>query len=190
MSLKKKTSSLQKPTRSAVNLFKIPYGILTDTDACNIASKSDILLLAVKPQNLGQVLTLIRESVTEDQLLISIVAGANTDTIAEHFPEKRMRIIRVMPNAPALVLTGASGMVAGRFAGEEDIQIARGIFNQVGITVVVEKEEFIDIVTGLSGSGPAFIFMIIEALSDAGVQQGLSRKIANRLAAQNRFRRR
>jgi len=160
------------------------YGINVESNACAVAEKSDILILAVKPQNLSQVLTLISDSVNEEQLLISIVAGANTGTIAEHFPEKEMRVVRVMPNAPALVLTGASGMVAGRYATEEDIHVARGIFNQVGITVVVEKEEFIDIVTGLSGSGPAFIFMIIEALSDAGVQQGLSRKIANRLAAQ------
>jgi pyrroline-5-carboxylate reductase len=133
------------------------------------------------------VLDLMSHAIHADQLVISIVAGVHTDDIAAHFPEVELRVVRVMPNAPASVLAGASGLCGGRFATEQDVHLARDIFDHVGVSVVVEKEEFIDIVTGLSGSGPAFLFMIIEALSDAGVQQGLPRKVANKLAAHTVF---
>lgn len=160
------------------------YEVETVGDPCDAVSAANLVILAVKPQNVHNVLDQLREVITENHLVISIVAGVSTGDIAAHFPEKDIRIIRVMPNAPALVLKGASALYAGRFADEEDIKMAREIFNHVGLTVVVEKEEFIDIVTGLSGSGPAYVFLMIEALSDAGVQQGLPRKVANRLAAQ------
>lgn len=160
------------------------YQIEVAYEPCTIIPSANIVILAVKPQNIEKVLDIIQEAITEDHLLISIAAGVSTDTIAEHFPEKDIRIIRVMPNAPALVLAGASALFAGRHCTKSDMKMAREIFDQVGASVEVDKEEFIDIVTGLSGSGPAYLFMIIEALSDAGVQQGLSRKIANRLAAQ------
>jgi pyrroline-5-carboxylate reductase len=160
------------------------YKVSVTDDAVAIVKDADVVVLAVKPQNISPVLDSMQEVITEDHLLISIAAGIHTDTIASHFPRMETRIIRVMPNAPALVLAGASALYQGRHATDDDMVLARGIFDQVGVTVVVEKERFIDIVTGLSGSGPAYLFMIIEALSDAGVQQGLSRKVANRLAAQ------
>ena len=160
------------------------YEIEVAFDQRRIIPSADIVILAVKPQNIAGVLDQMQEAITEENLLISIAAGISTDKIAEHFPEKDIRIIRVMPNAPALVLAGASALFAGRHCTTDDMKMAREIFDQIGTSVQVEKEGFIDIVTGLSGSGPAYLFMIIEALSDAGVQQGLSRKIANRLAAQ------
>ena len=160
------------------------YQIQVNEVTGDAAGQADVVILAVKPQNIDGVLDLMREAVNEEQLLISIAAGVHTDSISEHFPEKDIRIIRVMPNAPAMVQAGASALFAGRHATNQDLKLAREIFDQVGVTVVVDKEDLMDVVTGLSGSGPAFLFVIIDALSDAGVQQGLSRKVANRLAAQ------
>lgn len=160
------------------------YQIDVEESAVVAVNKADIVILAVKPQNIGGVLDLMKEAISEEQLLISIAAGIHTDTISEHFSEKDIRIIRVMPNAPALVLAGASALFGGRHATKDDVMLAKEIFDQVGVSVVVDKEEFMDVVTGLSGSGPAFLFLIIDALSDSGVQMGLSRKVANRLAAQ------
>ncbi len=167
--------------------IKKKYKIEVGAKAWEVAQKSNIIILAVKPQNVKPVLDLLTEVIDQEKLLVSIVAGVETETIAEHFNNRELRIIRVMPNAPALVHAGASALYAGRFATKDDLVLARAIFEGIGSTVVVEKEDFINIVTGLSGSGPAYLFMIIEALSDAGVQQGLSRKVANRLAAQTVF---
>ena len=98
--------------------------------------------------------------------------------------EHGLRIVRAMPNAPALVLTGATALYPGSHATDDDLKLAFGIFDTTGKTVVVANEALMDVVTGLSGSGPAFVFMMIEALSDAGVQMGLARKVSNLLAAQ------
>jgi pyrroline-5-carboxylate reductase len=97
--------------------------------------------------------------------------------------KKGTRIVRVMPNTPALIREGAAALAPGEHATEEDMQTARSIFDAVGVTVMV-KEDLMDVVTGLSGSGPAYVFIIIDALSDAGVLMGLPRDIATKLAAQ------
>jgi len=163
------------------------YGIEVTNDNRSLAHRCDILVLAVKPQYIDQVLADMAEAVDESLLIVSIAAGITTERIGAAFGDKNVRIIRVMPNAPALVLEGASALFAGKNATEDDMQIARGIFETVGKTVVVQSEELMDVVTGLSGSGPAFVFMMIEALSDAGVQLGLARKVSNLLASQTVF---
>lgn len=160
------------------------YGIETGNDNCAMAQRCDILILAVKPQYIDKVLLELVAAVDESTLLISIAAGITTSHLTSFFPEHEVRVIRVMPNAPAQVLAGASALIAGLHATAEDMHMALGIFDTVGKTVVVQNEELMDVVTGLSGSGPAFVFLMIEALSDAGVQMGLSRKVANLLAAQ------
>jgi pyrroline-5-carboxylate reductase len=160
------------------------YGIEVGTDNAALAQRCEVLILAVKPQNIDKVLLELRDTIEERVLVISIAAGITTDFIASFFPDKELRIIRVMPNAPALVLAGASALYPGRFATEDDLALARRIFETTGKTVVVANEALMDVVTGLYGSGPAFVFMMIEALSDAGVQMGLPRKISNQLAAQ------
>lgn len=160
------------------------YGIEMAENNAELARRSDIVVLAIKPQNIDKVLLEISEALEEKALLVSIVAGITTDYIASFFPDREMHIIRVMPNAPSLVLAGASALCPGRHATEEDLDLAQKIFNTTGKSVIVQPEELMDVVTGLSGSGPAFVFMMIEALSDAGVQLGLSRKISNLLAAQ------
>jgi len=160
------------------------YGVEVGKNNVEMAKRCDILVLAVKPQYIDKVLLELVEVVNEKILLVSIAAGITTGHIASFFPGTEVRIIRVMPNAPALVLRGAAALYPGLHATEEDLTLARGIFETTGRTVVVQGEELMDVVTGLSGSGPAFVFMMIEALSDAGVQLGLSRKVSNLLAAQ------
>ncbi len=148
------------------------------------AREAHIIILAVKPQVIDATLEKMRAFVRPTQLIISIAAGIHTDRIENAFGKKKIRVVRVMPNACASVLEGASAMCAGRYAGEKELSFTKGIFEAVGRVSVVSQEWLIDVVTGLSGSGPAFVFMMIEALSDAGVHLGLPRKTANMLAGQ------
>jgi pyrroline-5-carboxylate reductase len=158
------------------------YGVQTTQDSKQVLQSSDILILAVKPQNITEVLETISGLSCQGKLIISIAAGIPTKLIETHF-KKKVRVIRVMPNTPALIGEGATALARGTHATEADLDLARHIFDAVGITVVV-KEELMDAVTGLSGSGPAYGFLIIEALADAGVYLGLSRDIALKLSAQ------
>jgi len=142
---------------------------------------SDIVILAVKPQNMEEVLRDMAGPAA-GRLVISIAAGVTLGFIEEILGEKA-RVIRVMPNMPALIGEGAAALAGGRNVTERDIATARRIFDSVGMTVVVE-EDLIDAVTGLSGSGPAYGFIIIDALAQAGVSQGLEAETALELAAQ------
>ena len=158
------------------------YGIETQSKNAEAARAAQLILLAVKPQVLPRVLDDLGPAVTTSQLVISIVAGATTAAIEERFRES-VRVIRVMPNTPALVLEGASALARGRHATAEDLQQARKLFEAVGRAVVLD-EPLLDAVTGLSGSGPAYVFLAIEALADGGVKAGLPRDVAQMLAAQ------
>jgi pyrroline-5-carboxylate reductase len=146
------------------------------------AKSADIIILAVKPQNMAATLKEISSAVDKSKVVISIAAGITTDFI-EKALIKGIRVLRVMPNTPALIGEGAAAVSKGRFAKKSDVQLAHIIFNAVGISVEVE-EALIDAVTGLSGSGPAYCFLIIEALIDAGEQMGLPRDLAAKLAMQ------
>jgi pyrroline-5-carboxylate reductase len=161
------------------------YGVGGTEDNGAVAAGSDVIVLAVKPQVAGAVLQEISGTVTAGKLLISIMAGVRTATIEAAFPEK-VRVVRVMPNTPALVLDGAAAISPGAHASHEDISLARRVFELVGKAWQVE-EKLMDAVTGLSGSGPAYVLTFIEALSDAGVKNGLPRDIAAGLAAQTVF---
>jgi len=169
-------------TAERLTYLQQTFGIRTSRDNAEVAGKADIVLFAVKPQIMSPVLDGLLDVITEEKLLISIAAGISTRLIAEKFPGK-VRVIRVMPNTPALVLEGASALAPGAAATPEDLELAKRLFAAVGKVVVVE-EVLMDAVTGLSGSGPAYIFLIIDDLSDAGVKVGLSRKVAQLLAAQ------
>lgn len=161
------------------------YRIETLTNNEEAATKAQILLLAVKPQVMDEVLTGLRGAVTEDHLLLSVAAGIRTAFIEARFSHPT-RVVRIMPNTPALILAGASAITPGRHATEEDLKSTQEVFEAVGRVVQVE-EKLMDAVTGLSGSGPAYIFVLIEALADAGVQMGLTREVATLLAAQTAF---
>jgi pyrroline-5-carboxylate reductase len=162
--------------------LKTKFGIRVSTDNSVIARKSDILILAVKPQTLGSVLANLRDYVTSDKLVISIAAGVPLSTYEDALPEGT-RVVRVMPNIAATVSEAASGISPGKSATSEDLKTALEIFSAVGTAVQV-PESLMDAVTGLSGSGPAFIFPVIEAMADGAVLEGMDRKSALTLAAQ------
>jgi pyrroline-5-carboxylate reductase len=141
-----------------------------------------VLLLAVKPDQVGDVLTEIRPQFSENHLLISIAAGVPLARLEAALPAGA-RVVRVMPNAPAFVGASASAYAPGKAAKPEDGELTQRLFSSVGLAFQV-KETLLDAVTGLSGSGPAYAFLMIEALSDGGVAAGLPREVATRLAAQ------
>jgi len=146
------------------------------------AQAADVIILAVKPQDVGSLLQELNPVLDEKKLVLSIAAGITTGFIEGHL-RAGARVVRIMPNTPALVGEGAAALTRGKNASEDDLALALAIFDALGSTVVV-KEELLDAVTGLSGSGPAYGFLIIEALADGGVLMGLSREVALKLAAQ------
>jgi len=162
--------------------FADEFGIDTTTSNKEVVTRSDIVVLAVKPQVMAKVVAEIASSVTSKKLIVSMAAGVPIAMIERKLP-KGSRVVRVMPNVPALVGAGATALAVGGHASEEDLALASALFDSVGKTVVVEEEQ-LDAVTGLSGSGPAYIFLIIDSLADAGVKVGLSRDVALILAAQ------
>ncbi len=165
-----------------LNGLKAKLGINVSTDNAVIAQASDILILAVKPQTLGSVLENLKAHITADKLIISIAAGVPLATY-ENALSAGTRVIRVMPNIAATVSEAASGIAPGKNATSEDLKTALEIFSAVGTAVQV-PESIMDAVTGLSGSGPAFIFPVIEAMADGAVLEGMDRKSALTLAAQ------
>lgn len=157
------------------------YGLHTLSDNGLLVRRVDVVILAVKPQILATVLREIAPA-TPGKLLISVAAGVSTAVIRDHLPAG-VRLIRTMPNAPALVLEGATAIAKSDGLEPGDLEVAQEIFGAVGKAVVVE-EELMDAVTGLSGSGPAYIALVVEALADGGVKVGLDRQTAMMLAAQ------
>jgi len=151
------------------------YGISTTTDNIEVAKKSDIVVYATKPQILGSVLKETASVLDQSKLIISIAAGVPLAAIAAGL-HKDLRLIRVMPNICAFVKESATAIAAGKFASKDDVALARAIFDSVGETVFIQENILMDAFTGLSGSGPAYIFIIVEAMADAGVKMGLSRK--------------
>jgi pyrroline-5-carboxylate reductase len=141
-----------------------------------------VLWLAVKPGQVRQVLSEIRSGFTSDHLLISIAAGVPLAALEMELPSGA-RVVRVMPNTPALVGASASAFSLGKAARPEDGQLVQKLLGTVGMALEL-KESLLDAVTGLSGSGPAYVYVIIEALSDGGVAAGLPREVATQLAAQ------
>jgi pyrroline-5-carboxylate reductase len=147
-----------------------------------VARDSDVVVLCVKPQILDQVLRGIAQEVTGEKLIVSVAAGVPIAAIERRL-HPPVRVIRAMPNTPATVGAAATALALGEHATEADLATARTIFDSVGTSVLLEESQ-LDAVTGLSGSGPAYLFLIIEALADAGVKVGLSRRASLQLAAQ------
>lgn len=165
----------------ALGLFADVTGArVVDTNE-ELLRSARVIVLAVKPQVLPTVLKEIADDVTPEHLVVSIAAGVTLQTLESALADRR--IVRVMPNTPCLVGSGASGFARGRHATDGDLQLVEEMLSTVGLAVAV-PEHLLDAVTGLSGSGPAYVFEIIEALSDGGVLMGLPRSIATKLAAQ------
>jgi pyrroline-5-carboxylate reductase len=163
--------------------IKKAYGVGTTTSNLEVAAASDIIVYAVKPQIMAPVLRETSEILDMSKLIISIAAGVPLAAI-ESCLNKDLRLIRVMPNVAASVKKGAAAIAAGKHALEDDIQLTMSIFNSVGSSVFLKENNLMDAVTGLSGSGPAYIFLIVDALADAGVKVGLSRQDALFLSIQ------
>jgi pyrroline-5-carboxylate reductase len=158
------------------------YGIQVSSDNADVVRHSDIVILAVKPQIMDMVLKEIAPAVTRRKLLISVAAGVSTAKIRAVL-HKDARLIRVMPNTPALVLEGVTAIAKAEGLEPDDLDTAGEIFSAVGRVVVLD-EALMDAVTGLSGSGPAYVAVVIESLADGGVRMGLDRITAMTLATQ------
>ena len=169
------------PRKERLDQLSKQYGVHTESDNLALCRWANVILLAVKPQIIPGVLAEIAGG-DPTKLFISVAAGITT-TALESGLGNQARVIRAMPNTPALVQAGATALAAGQHASEADVEIATKLFATVGITEVLSETQ-IDAVTGVSGSGPAYMFVVIEALSDAGVKLGLPRATALRLAAQ------
>ena len=165
-----------------LSFLKENFEVNTTTNNLEVVKKCNVLILAIKPQVIDKVLSELSRKVGSKHLIISIVAGVNLEKL-ESSLKSGCRVIRVMPNTPALIQEAASALCKGKNATEKDLEFATLIFSNIGKAVVV-PESMMDAVTGLSGSGPAYCFTFIEALIDAGVKEGLPRPIAQLLAVQ------
>ncbi|MFB6290858.1 MAG: pyrroline-5-carboxylate reductase [Candidatus Bipolaricaulia bacterium] len=160
------------------------YGIEATTDNKKVVEEAEIIVLAVEPQMIEGVLDEVGDYFNPDQLVVSVAAGITTEFIESKL-DKEVPIVRAMPNTAITVNEGATVLVAGTFAGKEDLELAKGIFEPVGLVEVLSEENLMDAITGFSGSGPAYGYLIIESLIEAGVRVGLPRDRATKLAAQS-----
>ncbi|MFL0194925.1 pyrroline-5-carboxylate reductase [Clostridium sp. WILCCON 0269] len=154
-----------------------------DTAYSYVVDNCDIVVLSIKPQVLKDVLGYMKHCNwnEKNQVVISITGGINTSLIEEYLP--KIPVVRVMPNTPMLVNVGASGVAPGKSASGEHAKLVHGMFQALGVSYLVE-EKFIDSITAISGCGPAYVYMLIEAMADGGVELGLPREMAQTLAAQ------
>ncbi len=159
------------------------YNIATTTSNVEVVKRSEVVIYATKPQILASVLKETADVLDKSKLVISIAAGVPLAAIASGLG-KELRLIRVMPNICAFVKESATAIAAGEFVLDGDVDIAKAIFDSVGISVFIQENILMDAFTGLSGSGPAYVFLIIDAMADAGVKMGLSRRDSLLLSAQ------
>jgi pyrroline-5-carboxylate reductase len=177
--------TIAEPVEKRREFLQDSYGVNVTNDNAAVVAAGSIIIMAVKPQVCGQILEGLANEDFQGKLIISIMAGVKTETI-ETALKSNVRVVRVMPNTPALVLAAATAISPGSCATADDLSLVGTIFDLLGKTCRVE-EKLLDAVTGLSGSGPAYVFTFIEALSDAGVKNGLARDVATMLAAQTVF---
>jgi pyrroline-5-carboxylate reductase len=177
----KRVTATVKHSEKAATLAK-EFGVNVTTENRQAVRGADIILLGVKPQVVGDVLKEIATELTEKTLIISVAASVPTTYIEQHLGSK-VPVVRVMPNTCSTVGVGMAGICRGANATAAHIEIAKTMFDAVGRTVVVDEKNM-DAVTGLSASGPAFAYIILESLAEAGVKVGLARDVATLLAAQ------
>jgi pyrroline-5-carboxylate reductase len=176
-------ATVQHPDRALA--LSAQFGVNVGTDNLAAARQADVILLGVKPMQVPAVIGEILPALNPSKLVLSFAASVKTRAI-EDAAGCDLAVIRAMPNTPALLSAGATALCSGRFVTPQQIALAQRIFSTVGRTVVVD-EKHMDAVTGLSGSGPAFLYIIIEALAEAGVNVGLPRDVATLLAAQTAY---
>ncbi len=168
-----------------LDMLRDKHGVRTTTDNHELVRDADVVVLSVKPQVIDKVLGAIGKDIRPSQLIISVAAGVPVSAMEGRLPDGA-RVVRTMPNTPATVDAGATAIAPGTHATEEDLEVARQLFAAVGRVVTLD-ESLLDAVTGLSGSGPAYVMLMIEALADGGVKVGLHRDTALLLAAQTVF---
>ncbi|HXF05777.1 MAG TPA: pyrroline-5-carboxylate reductase [Blastocatellia bacterium] len=173
-------ATARRPSR--LDYLAEQYGISTTLDNGQAVDRSDLIILSVKPQTVAEVLEEIRLRLLSHHLLISVAASVSTSFI-EKTLNGPVPVIRAMPNTPCIIGAGMTGLCAGQYATREHLRLAETLFGAVGRTIVLDERD-LDAVTGLSASGPAFIYIIIESLAEAGVKVGLAREVATELAAQ------
>jgi pyrroline-5-carboxylate reductase len=164
-----------------LEIVREQYRVQATQDSQELMDLAEVVILATKPHVFPTLLEQIKSQLRQEHLVISIAAGIPLSLLADYLPNAR--IIRVMPNTPTMVQVGMAALAPGRQTTAEDLQLALTLFNAVGRAVVVE-ERLLDAVTGLSGSGPAYVFIFLEALADGGVKMGLPRDVALVLAGQ------
>ena len=169
--------------KDKLDKIKSRYKVRTTSSNLKAVAEADIIIYAVKPQLMAAVLTETKSKLDMSKLVISIAAGVPLVAM-ESCVDKDMRLIRVMPNIAAAVKEAATAIAAGAHATKEDVKLAMEIFNSIGKCIFLKENYLMDAITGLSGSGPAYIFLIVDALADAGVKVGLSRQDSLFLAAQ------
>ncbi|GJL49346.1 MAG: pyrroline-5-carboxylate reductase [Nitrospirales bacterium] len=169
-------------SQDRLNFLKKKYQVYIGTDNTEAVKWATVIILAVKPQVLPHVLSQVKKGLKRTQLVISIAAGVPLSKIIGGLSSSAS-VIRAMPNTPCLVQQGATALTTGKTVTQDQLQMAEAIFEASGKVVVVE-ETLMDAVTGLSGSGPAYVYVMIEALADGGVRMGLPRHIAQTLATQ------
>lgn len=160
------------------------YGIENTTDNTRLVEEAEIVVLAVEPQMIEKVLDGAGSSFNSNHMVISVAAGITTEFIESKMNDQ-VPVVRSMPNTAITVNEGATVLVAGTHAGDEDLELAKEIFSPVGLVEVLSEEQLMDAITGFSGSGPAYGYLIIESLIEAGVRVGLPRDRATKLAAQS-----
>jgi len=173
-------ATVQHPDRAQA--LSAQFGVEVDTDNLAAAKQADVILLGVKPTQVPAVVNEIAPALKPEKMLLSFAASVKTRDI-EDAAGCNLAVVRAMPNTPAMLAAGITALCPGRFVSPEQMGVAQRIFSTVGRTVVVD-EKHMDAVTGLSGSGPAFMYIVIEALAEAGVNVGLPRDVATLLAAQ------
>ncbi len=171
-----------EPMEERCRLLKERYGVSATTSNTKAIDKSDLIILAVKPQNLSQVMAELKGGLRQEQVALSIVAGARMDTIMDGL--EHSSLIRVMPNTPAQIGQGISLWTSSGQVKDSQREAARSILQTLGEEIYVEDEKYLDMATALSASGPAYVFLFIESLIDAGVHLGLPRELARRLTIQ------
>jgi pyrroline-5-carboxylate reductase len=158
------------------------YGVKVSTNNPQAVAGADLVMVCVKPQQVSEVLREIRRNLAKNTLVISVAASVTTAMIERELDHGH-RVVRVMPNTPCLIRQGMTAVTRGKHATEEDLKIAQAIFSAMGRTVIVD-EKHMDAITGLSASGPAYVYMIIESLAEGGVKLGLPRELSTELSAQ------
>lgn len=170
------------PSNAALKEMESEFGIKITNDNKEVAIKADVLILSVKPNKYKDVIDEIKEVVKKSTIIVSIAAGISINTIENYF-DAEVKVVRTMPNTPAMVKEGMTSMCVNKNVKEDEIELVHNLLSSFGKVEIVE-EKLIDVVTGVAGSSPAFVYMFIEALADGAVLEGLPRDKAYKMAAQ------